>query len=87
MGLPAIFVPFPHGNGEQARNAGFLVEGGAGLLIANADFDADRMRSEVLRLFADPRALPAMREATRDLVPADAAGALASLVLQAAGRR
>ena len=87
VGLPAIFVPFPHGNGEQARNAGFLVEGGAGLLIANADFDAERMRSEVLRLFADPRALPAMREATRDLVPADAAGALASLVLQAAGRR
>ncbi len=86
VGLPAIFVPFPHGNGEQARNAGFLVEGGAGLLIDNADFDAARMTAEVLRLFGDPQALPAMQAATRDLVPADAAGELATLVLQSAGR-
>ena len=86
VGLPVIFVPFPHGNGEQARNAAFLVEGGAGLLIDNADFDAERMTAEVIRLFEDPRALPAMRVATRDLVPADAAGELAALVLQTAER-
>jgi UDP-N-acetylglucosamine--N-acetylmuramyl-(pentapeptide) pyrophosphoryl-undecaprenol N-acetylglucosamine transferase len=86
VGLPVIFVPFPHGNGEQARNAAFLVEGGAGLLIDNADFDAERMRSEVLRLFTDPQALPVMRAATHHLVPADAAGELADLVLQSAER-
>ena len=84
VGLPVIFVPLPHGNGEQARNAGFLVAGGAGLLVDNADFTADRMATEVQALFADPARLPAMRAATRDLVPADAAGALAELVLATA---
>lgn len=86
VGLPAVFVPLPHGNGEQARNAAFLVEGGAGLLIDNADFDAARMTAEVLALFAEDGRLPAMRAATADLVPADAAGRLAALVLATAER-
>lgn len=86
VGLPVIFVPLPHGNGEQARNAAFLVEGGAALLIDNAAFDAVRMSREVQALFDDPDALPAMRRAGRDLVPPDAAGALAERVLAIAGR-
>ena len=85
VGLPVIFVPLPHGNGEQARNAGFLVEGGAALLIDNAEFDAVRMSREVRALFDDPDTLPAMRRATRDLVPADASGRLAERVLAIAG--
>ena len=28
VGLPAVFVPYPHGNGEQARNAALVVEAG-----------------------------------------------------------
>ena len=86
IGLPVVFVPLPHGNGEQARNAAFLVEGGAGLLIGNADFDAARMAGEVRGLFDDAGALPAMRRATGDLVPADASGRLAERVLAIAGR-
>ncbi len=85
VGLPVIFVPLPHGNGEQARNATFLVDGGAALLIDNADFDAVRMAREVRALFDDPERLPAMRRASRDLVPPDAAGALAERVLAIAG--
>lgn len=84
VGLPVIFVPFPHGNGEQSRNARFLVDGNAGLLIDNADFDGPRMAAEVLRLFNDPQTLPAMSAATRHLVPPDAAGKLARLALDAA---
>ena len=37
VGLPAVFVPYPHGNGEQARNAAGVVEAGGGLLLADAD--------------------------------------------------
>ena len=51
VGLPVIFVPLPHGNGEQARNAGFLVAGGAGLLVDNADFTADRMVERTLDVY------------------------------------
>jgi len=86
VALPMIFVPYPHGNGEQARNAAFLVDGGAAVLVDDADFDADRMAAEVLGLFAGHERLPTMRRASRDLVPADAAGRLADLVLATAER-
>ena len=34
MGLPAVFVLRPIGNGEQALNAAGVVEVGGGLLVA-----------------------------------------------------
>ncbi len=86
VGLPVLFVPLPHGNGEQARNAAFLVRSGAALLVPNAEFDAGRLLAEVLPLFADPARLEAMSAATADSVPDDAAGALARLVLATAER-
>jgi UDP-N-acetylglucosamine--N-acetylmuramyl-(pentapeptide) pyrophosphoryl-undecaprenol N-acetylglucosamine transferase len=85
VGLPMIFVPLPHGNGEQARNADFLIEGGAGVLIRDADLSADTLLAEALPLLADPARLAAMSAATRNLVPADAAGELARRVLMIAG--
>ena len=37
VGLPAVFVPYPHGNGEQGRNAELVVRAGGGLLLSDAD--------------------------------------------------
>lgn len=85
-GLPVVFVPLPHGNGEQARNADFLVEAGAGLLVADADLDADRLFTDVAGLFGDPERLQRMSADCRRLAPADASAALARLVLDAANR-
>lgn len=87
IGLPTIFVPLPHGNGEQARNADFLIEAGAGVLVPDPDLDADRLVSEVSGLFADAARLAAMGELCRSLAPSGAARALAELVLRVAGRR
>lgn len=86
-GLPTIFVPLPHGNGEQARNATFLVEAGAGLLVADADLDADSLVREATALLTDPDRLARMSADCRRLVPADASAALARLVLEVAERR
>ncbi len=36
VGLPAIFVPLPIGNGEQALNARAVIEAGGGLLVDDA---------------------------------------------------
>ena len=41
VGLPAVFVPYPHGNGEQARNAALVVKAGGGLLLPDADCTPD----------------------------------------------
>ncbi|WP_300083749.1 undecaprenyldiphospho-muramoylpentapeptide beta-N-acetylglucosaminyltransferase [Propioniciclava sp.] len=84
VGLPVVFVPLPHGNGEQARNATFLVEGGAGVLVPNAELDADRLLAEVLPIMTDPERLRRMAAACRGLVPPDAASDLARIVLDVA---
>ncbi len=69
-GLPTIFVPLPHGNGEQARNADFLIEAGAGVLVADAELTADRLVREVTGLLADPAGWTRCRRTCRRLVPA-----------------
>ena len=86
-GLPTIFVPLPHGNGEQARNAGFLIAADAGVLVADAELNGDRLVSEVTGLLDAPGRLDAMSATCRSLVPADASAALAQLVLDVAQRR
>lgn len=86
VGLPVVFVPLPHGNGEQARNATFLVAGGAAKLVPDAELDAERLLAEVVPLVTDPEALGRMSRACHGLVSSDAAGELALLVLKAAGK-
>ncbi len=86
VGLPCIFVPLPHGNGEQARNADFLIEAGAGRLVPNAEFTAGRLLAEALPLLTDADARAALSAKLTGLVPADAAGTLARLILDQARR-
>lgn len=86
IGLPTIFVPLPHGNGEQARNASFLIDAEAGVLIADSELDADRLHQEVCALIADPARLTRMSTTCRELAPSGAAKTLAELVLTSAVR-
>ena len=86
VGLPCIFVPLPHGNGEQARNADFIIEADAGRLVPNAELTADRLLAEATPLLADADARAAMSAKLQGLVPADAGGALARLILDQARR-
>ena len=41
VGLPAVFVPYPHGNGEQARNAELVVSAGGGIMLADGNCTSD----------------------------------------------
>ena len=47
VGLPAVFVPYPHGNGEQARNAAGVVSAGGGVLLADADCTPEWVAAQV----------------------------------------
>jgi len=80
IGLPTIFVPLPHGNGEQARNAEFLIRAEAGLMIADADLSPDLLVEQLTALLADPQRLRRMADTCRALVSAGAAQALAGLI-------
>lgn len=84
LGLPAILVPLPHGNGEQARNSVSLVEKGGALIIPDAELDAARLGAAVIELFADPDELARMAAVGPTLMPADSAERLAAIVTAAA---
>ena len=86
VGLPAIFVPLPIGNGEQARNARPVVEAGGALLVDDADLTAERVAELVVPLATDPDRLAAMGAAARGTTPRDADEVLARIVLEVARR-
>ena len=84
VGLPAVYVPLPIGNGEQALNARPTVEAGGGLLVADDEVDTDYVLSTVLPLLLDADRLTAMADAARALAHPHADDDLAALVLGAA---
>jgi UDP-N-acetylglucosamine--N-acetylmuramyl-(pentapeptide) pyrophosphoryl-undecaprenol N-acetylglucosamine transferase len=81
LGLPAILVPLPHGNGEQAKNATSLVAAGGAVLVPDAELDAARLTAEVTELATSPGRLDTMGQAGPALMPRDAAQRLADLTL------
>lgn len=86
VGLPAVYVPLPVGNGEQRRNAAAAVNAGGGLLVADADLDAARLQAEVLPLLGDLARLAAMGSAASRAQPPGAAATLVGMVEQVARR-
>lgn len=86
VGLPAVFVPLPHGNGEQALNARDLVAGGAAMMVDDADLNADYLRTQVLPLALDRGRLETMSAAAVSGGSRDAAEVVARAALDAAGK-
>ena len=84
-GKPAIFVPFPRAaDDHQRRNAEAIVEGGAAVLVPQAELTPERLTQVVTELFADPERLKQMAERTRALSHHDAAGRVARMVAELA---
>ncbi|HZG90808.1 MAG TPA: undecaprenyldiphospho-muramoylpentapeptide beta-N-acetylglucosaminyltransferase [Pseudonocardia sp.] len=81
VGLPAVYVPLPHGNGEQALNANPVVEAGGGVLVPDAELTGDRVLAELVPLLTDPPRLAAMGRAARASGHADADVLLARIAL------
>ncbi len=84
VGLPAIYVPLPIGNGEQALNARPVVDAGGGLLVADAALTPEWVSASVPGLLTDSTRLAQMGAAARGVIPLDADDKLARLVLAAA---
>jgi UDP-N-acetylglucosamine--N-acetylmuramyl-(pentapeptide) pyrophosphoryl-undecaprenol N-acetylglucosamine transferase len=85
VGLPAVFVPLPHGNGEQALNAQPVVGAGGAQLVPDEEFTPGKVIDEVLPLARDPRRLWAMSEATLGTGHREADRVLAGITLEVAG--
>lgn len=81
VGVPAVLVPLPNAPGDhQTANARALADAGGGVLVPDAELDADRLVAEVDRLLADDDRLAAMGRAAATVGRRDAADRVAALV-------
>ena len=82
LGVPAVYVPLPIGNGEQRRNAHDVVSAGGGLLVEDAVLDPAWVRDHVPALL-EPAGAPErerMSRAAASVGVRDGAARLADLV-------
>ncbi|WP_127475460.1 UDP-N-acetylglucosamine--N-acetylmuramyl-(pentapeptide) pyrophosphoryl-undecaprenol N-acetylglucosamine transferase [Microbacterium sulfonylureivorans] len=86
LAIPAVYVPYAVGNGEQALNASSAVRAGAATLIADAEFTGDRVRSEVVPLLADDGARAAMAAAAASVGTRTGTENVVALIDEALGR-
>ncbi|HEX5594924.1 MAG TPA: undecaprenyldiphospho-muramoylpentapeptide beta-N-acetylglucosaminyltransferase [Micromonosporaceae bacterium] len=86
IGLPTIYVPYPHSNQEQKRNALPVVEAGGGLLVDNSELSPGWIEQHIIPLARDPRRLAAMSAAAAAYGRRDGDEALLNFVYEAVAR-
>jgi UDP-N-acetylglucosamine--N-acetylmuramyl-(pentapeptide) pyrophosphoryl-undecaprenol N-acetylglucosamine transferase len=82
VGLPAAYVPLPHGNGEQRLNAEPIEAAGGGLIIDDADLSPEWISETLLPILLDGELVAAMSRAAAASGNRDADVELAALVLR-----
>ena len=87
VGLPAVFVPLPIGNGEQEHNAHPVVDAGGGLLVQDSALTPEWVATTLPGMLNDVARLRTMSSAAENLIPRDADDKLARMVLSAAKSR
>lgn len=85
LGVPAIFVPYPVGNGEQEKNAADSLQASAAVLVLDRQFTPEYVRSMVLPLLADDAAVQRMAQNARGLGRPNAAPAFVAVMMEALG--
>ena len=84
VGLPAIYVPLPIGNGEQRLNALPVVNAGGGEVVADADLTPGLVAEHVAALLNDAPRLAAMTKAAALVGHPEAARQVAQVALDVA---
>ena len=81
VGLPAAYVPLPHGNGEQRLNALPIERVGGGLIIDDAALTPEWICGVLLPILLDPQLVAEMSAAAASLGSRDTDEWLAATVL------
>jgi UDP-N-acetylglucosamine--N-acetylmuramyl-(pentapeptide) pyrophosphoryl-undecaprenol N-acetylglucosamine transferase len=85
VGLPAVYVPLPIGNGEQRLNALPVVNAGGGLIVDDADLSPAFVAETVGGLLGDLPRLAAMTASAARAGHRDAAQRVAEVAVEIAG--
>lgn len=67
LGIPAIFVPYSFGNGEQRWNAKSVVDAGGALLVEDGDLTPQWIESTLLPLLGDEQRRTQMSQRARSV--------------------
>ncbi len=87
IGLPAIYVPLPIGNGEQRLNAAGIVSAGGGRIAKDEEISAQWVRDQAMGLLHDRDALVRMGSAAAAMGERHADHRIVDLVLSAVSGR
>ncbi|MDO5051397.1 MAG: undecaprenyldiphospho-muramoylpentapeptide beta-N-acetylglucosaminyltransferase [Pseudoclavibacter sp.] len=86
IGLPAVYIPYPVGNGEQAVNIGQMLREGAARSVRDREFTPEWVCDRLAPLLEDRPALEAMSAAAARIGVRDGAARMLALLDRAAGR-
>lgn len=82
-GVPAIYIPLPHGNGEQALNAHTVIEAGAARIINDGDLHSESLEKSIREILDNPSIAEEMSIAARASGAGNAAYAIAERIATA----
>ena len=82
-GLPAVFVPYPVGNGEQRHNATSVIDAGGAELCEDSVFNAEYIAERVIPILSHKATLKKMSDAARSTGIHDAAERLRDMLYSA----
>ena len=87
MGLPAVFLPYPHhADRQQEKNAATLPDAGAALVVDEKPTGIAELEAAIATLVCDPERRAAAASAAKSLGKPDAAEVIATRILQLTGR-
>lgn len=80
-GLPASYVPYPVGNGEQRYNVTDIVAAGGSTMVLDVNFTPAYVAAEIIPLMSNRRLLTAMSNGARSVGVSDGSDRLLGLIL------
>lgn len=87
IGLPALYIPYPVGNGEQKHNVQDVIAAGGGITVSDAEFTPEYVRATLIPALSDSKALADMAAAAKSVGVLDGTERLIGLIDEVLSRR
>lgn len=87
LGVPAVYIPYPVGNGEQRHNIADVMAAGGGILVRDADFTDAWITTSLLPLLRDRATIAELAARAGTVGARDGADRMVALVTRALTER